>query len=338
MKARIKPRITLENRTPLQDVIPLATPFVLFIDPSNICNFKCKFCPSGDRKKIMQSGRKQKIMDFDLYVKLVDDLSHLPGKIKSVRLYKEGEPLINKRLPEMIEYLKKKQITESIEITTNGSLLTPETNLALIRAGLDRIVISIEALSGQKYEEVSNVKIDFNNFMESIHHLYENRGNCNVCIKSTDIGIEEEDTEKFYELFGEIADEIFIEHITPVWPDFDLSGIKTHFDTGLYGQQIESVNVCPYIFYSATINSDGSVSACFVDWEHKIIVGDIKSESFIDVWNGSRLTELRKQHLRTSRYNHNVCGHCGQLSFGSPDNIDTYAKQLLERFSSMEAE
>ena len=34
MKAQIKPRINLEGRTKLETVIPLETPFVVFVDPS----------------------------------------------------------------------------------------------------------------------------------------------------------------------------------------------------------------------------------------------------------------------------------------------------------------
>ena len=33
MKARLEPRINLHGRTPLETVIPLATPFVVFADP-----------------------------------------------------------------------------------------------------------------------------------------------------------------------------------------------------------------------------------------------------------------------------------------------------------------
>ena len=43
MKAQISPRIDLVNRTKLEEVIPLDTPFVVFVDPSDACNFKCKF-------------------------------------------------------------------------------------------------------------------------------------------------------------------------------------------------------------------------------------------------------------------------------------------------------
>ena len=63
MKAEIKPRIELENRTKLEEVIPLATPFVLFVDPSDICNFHCKFCPTGERRPA-GNGRKPRAHGF----------------------------------------------------------------------------------------------------------------------------------------------------------------------------------------------------------------------------------------------------------------------------------
>ena len=46
-EAKFKPRIDLENRT-VRDGASLSTPFIIFIDPSDACNFKCSFCPTGD--------------------------------------------------------------------------------------------------------------------------------------------------------------------------------------------------------------------------------------------------------------------------------------------------
>ena len=45
MKARLEPRINFEGRTALETVIPLATPFIVFVDPASSCNFKCTFLP-----------------------------------------------------------------------------------------------------------------------------------------------------------------------------------------------------------------------------------------------------------------------------------------------------
>ena len=58
MKAEIAPRIDLVNRTKLEEVIPLDTPFVVFVDPSDACNFKCKFCPTSDRDLMKEVGRQ----------------------------------------------------------------------------------------------------------------------------------------------------------------------------------------------------------------------------------------------------------------------------------------
>ena len=89
MKAKIKPRINLEGRTKLETVIPLSTPFVLFVDPSSACNFRCKFCPTGDRQLIKDTGRWQGTMKFDLYTKIIDDLKEFDRPLKVLRLYKE---------------------------------------------------------------------------------------------------------------------------------------------------------------------------------------------------------------------------------------------------------
>ena len=69
MKAEIKPRINLENLTRLEEVIPLSTPMVLFVDPASTCNFRCKFCPTGNPKLIKETGHWQRRMEFDLYKK-----------------------------------------------------------------------------------------------------------------------------------------------------------------------------------------------------------------------------------------------------------------------------
>ena len=90
MKAELKPRINLENRTRLEEVIPLSTPMILFVDPSSACNFQCTFCPTGDRELIKSTGRWQGHMDFDLYKKIIDDLKEFDKPLKVLRLYKEG--------------------------------------------------------------------------------------------------------------------------------------------------------------------------------------------------------------------------------------------------------
>jgi len=334
MKAQIKPRIDLLNRTKLETVIPLSVPFIINVDPADICNFQCKFCPTGDRKLMAKTpGRSHGIMDFELYKKIINDICEFEKPIKVLRLYKDGEPLLNPRLVEMIRYTKEKRCAERIDTTTNAVLLNPKKNTELIATGLDRINISIEGINAQQYWEFSKCKVDFEKLVENIRHLYENKKQCEIIIKINGDILSEDDKKKFYEIFGDIADGVYIEHIMACWPEFGIKEVEVNQELGLYGQPIKEIQVCPYVFYSFSINSDGLASLCFLDWSRKLIIGDAKKESVKDIWNGDKLSEYQKMFLQKKRKNHNICGGCGQMSHGLPDNIDDYAEELLDKLN-----
>jgi len=112
MKAKISPRINLQGRTKLEEIIPLTTPFVIFVDPADCCNFYCKFCPTGDRNLMKRVSRPFKVMDYLLYKKIIDDICEFDKPIKVLRLYKDGEPLLNPMFAEMIKYAKDKKCAE----------------------------------------------------------------------------------------------------------------------------------------------------------------------------------------------------------------------------------
>ena len=332
MKAKIKPRIDLENRTKLETVIPLETPFIIFIDPSDKCNFKCKFCPTGNTELMKNTtGRNFGAMDFNLYKKIINDLKEFEGKVKVIRLYKDGEPLLNKDFPNMISYAKKSPKVDRVDTTTNASLLNKDLSLKIIEAGLDRINISIEGMNSEQYLDFSKVKLDFNKLVENIAFFYENKKQCEVIIKINGDILTEEQKQDFYKIFGEIADGVNIESVMSCWPEFELDGIEVNMTRGLFGQDIKEVIVCPYVFYSMSINSTGIASACYLDWERKLIIGDANKEAVKDIWNSKEMNDLRKLFLRKERKSHPICKDCGQLTHGMPDNIDDYAEALLKK-------
>jgi radical SAM protein with 4Fe4S-binding SPASM domain len=138
----------------------------------------------------------------------------------------------------------------------------------------------------------------------------------------------------FFNIFGDIADRVFIEHVAPCWPEFEMNEISPNSEVGIYGQEIREVEVCPYIFYSLSINSDGKVSLCFLDWSRKLIVGDCRKESLKNIWNSELMFNYRFMHLSKQRKDHPVCANCGQLSHCLPDDIDAYAETLLTRLGN----
>lgn len=324
MKAKKVSRIRTENRTALQDVIPLETPFHIFLDPSAACNFKCKFCFNRDKSKTFH-----KIMEYELFEKIISDLKLFPDKLKILRLYKEGEPLLNKNLPKMIYHAKKNDVCEKVDFTTNGSLLGIGKNKELIDSGLDAIIISVQGINEKQYYETSGIKIDFEEYVKNIKNLYKNKENCRIHIKTTDTNMSGLNEKKFYDIFGDICDEISIDKVTPIWPDLEVDNSKGEFEYGIYGNKIDNIHICPYIFYSLTINSDGSVSSCFLDWKHSNILGDVNKHSFFKIWNSEEVFNIRKAHLKGNIDNYPICKNCGQLKYGMADNIDDYSEEIL---------
>lgn len=332
MKAEIKPRINLQGRTRLETVIPLATPFVVFVDPASVCNFKCKFCPTGDRPLIDATGRWQGRLHYDVFTKLVDDLAEFDQPLKVLRMYKEGEPLLNTRLPDMIRYAKASGHVPYIDTTTNGYLLTPKNVDALVDAGIDRINISVDGLSDEMFWDLTQTKVDFAQFVEQIKYLYANKGNCEICIKMLGDTLSEDEKKKFFDVFGNYCDRIALENLAPCWPEFDADvrmGIE--ITQGIYGQEIAEVDTCPYIFYSMAVNSDGTVSVCFLDWARKLVIGDVRTQSLKSIWNSDVMFEHQIAHLQGKRKENPTCAACGQLSHCMTDNIDPYVAELAER-------
>jgi radical SAM protein with 4Fe4S-binding SPASM domain len=333
VKARLQPRINLEDRTPLETVIPLATPFIVFVDPASACNFQCTFCPTGHRDMIEETGRYQGLMKLDLFRKIIDDLAAFDKPIKVLRMYKDGEPFMNKRLADMVRYAKASGRVDYIDTTTNGTFLSPERVGPVLEAGIDKINISVDGMNVDTYARFTRFKFDFRGFVDNVKWLYANRGNCEIAIKIPGELITEAERQEFFDTFGDHCDRIFVENFAPCWPEFDIekhTGVT--ISKGIYQQEIGLTDTCPYIFYGYSVNADGLVSSCFLDWGRKLIIGDVRRESMKEIWNSSRMNALRLQHLEGRRREHSVCGKCGQLSHCLPDNIDAHRETLLHRF------
>ncbi|MDD3795986.1 MAG: radical SAM protein, partial [Lachnospiraceae bacterium] len=294
------------------------------------------FWPSGDwgpPKKT--TGRGHGPMDFGLYKVLIDGMGDFKDKIKVIRLYKDGEPLLNPHFPEMVRYAKESGFFERVDTTTNASLLTPELSLQIIDAGLDRINISIEGVNAAQYQDFSRYNIDYDTFVKNITFFYEHRKQCEMNIKINGDILTEAQEQQFYATFGNITDGISVEHIIDYWPKFKQDKVTVNEAVGLLGNEIKEVCVCPYVFYEMAINSDGSYSLCRFDWNHSMLLGrelDVFS-SPRRVWDSTLLWEFQNMFLRGERTSraYLLCAKCGLLKQGSPEDIDEFSQLLLDR-------
>lgn len=233
----------------------------------------------------------------------------------------------------MVAYAKQNGQIPYIDTTTNGTLIDPERMGPLIEAGLDKINISVDGMNREQYQRFTKFDFDFDRFVDNIKWLYDNKKSCEIVIKIPRELITESQQQEFYDTFGDYCDRIFIENFAPCWPEFDIeerTGFK--ITQGIYQQAVTPTDTCPYIFYSMSVNADGLVSSCFLDWGRKLIIGDVRNESLKEIWHGKNINALRMQHLEGKRKQNPVCSQCGQLSHCLPDNIDIYRDDLLPRF------
>jgi MoaA/NifB/PqqE/SkfB family radical SAM enzyme len=339
LKARIKPGYD-QNRQKLSDIVPVSTPFTLFVTPAQVCNFRCNYCTHSltvDKKKEM--GFIQKLQDYDVFLKIAQQAAEFPQKFKRVLLTGLGEPLTNPQIPDMVAELVKLNVADNYEIFTNASLLTQDMSEKLIAAGLTCLRISIQGLTSEKYREVCGANVDFDNLVSNIRYFYENRKSCKVYIKIIDACLENEgEKEKFYEVFGDICDNIFVEHLVNAQPS-----MAEHYDDGVnnsvtfYGEKAEKREVCPYIFYTLQTDAMGNVFPCPpLGLPMGFSLGNIKDVSLKEIWNGRKLKDLRILHLKKCRNQLDVCGTCDNYMCFTPkeDNLDDSAEEIINRLNA----
>ena len=331
MKAKIMHKGS-QNRINLTDVIPLKTPFTINIEPSDKCNFRCKFCPTSNIDVMKTTpGRNYGNINFDLYKKVINDILDFKDNIKILNLYKDGEPLLHPNFAEMVEYAKKSDKFDKIATTTNAYLLNKELSSKIIDAGIDRINISIEGINEEQYYNMSNVKINFNKLVKNIEYLYNNKKQCEIAIKTVGNELSEKDKEQFYKIFGDICDIIFIEYAVPMWNNFNIKDIKNVENTSMFNKKVnKNLSVCPEIFYTLSVNSNGMISPCCQDWSRKLIIGDVNNERLIDIWNGNKLRNLQISHLKYGRKENDTCKTC-HIEYFLHDNIDDDTDIILSK-------
>lgn len=320
--------IRVAERQKLDEVIPLDMPYVLFIEPTNLCNMHCQFCPTGDRnlKKMRPNGS----MPWKRYCKVIADIEEFGKKLKRINFYKDGESLINKDFCGMVKLAKEKKVSESLWLKTNGLLLNPALNQGLIDSGLDMIGISVTHITKEGYKRISDVDVDYEKFKENIRDLYKRRKECKIYIKIADTGLSRLDKDMFYKEFGEISDYVAVEGLHG-WSMSDIKDFKMGTESKTFdGIPLRQKIVCPWPFYELAVNWDGSVSLCNEDWSHGTIVGNINKERLREIWKGKRLFEMQKMMLEGRRSENKVCANCYYLSC-APDNIDEHRFKILEK-------
>jgi radical SAM protein with 4Fe4S-binding SPASM domain len=281
-------------------------------------------------------------MSKETLYKIIDDASKFPEKINDLKFVGIGEELVNPLAAELISYAVKSNVSHTVELTTNGLLLTREISDALIDCGLSRIHFSIESLTCEGYKEICGRNVDVSALIDNIRYLYnekKKRGSkLIIYVKIPDISIStEEEKQRFFDIYGDICDEIFIECILPAWSDnlsdkfiYDnaVSLGKTEFDT-----PIVEKTVCTFPFYKMFISSDGRVRWCCEPRTIAAPLANVNEMSLVDIWNSRQLKEFYRLQLTGNRNSNPICKTCKIITNIGLDNIDNVKEILLNKIN-----
>lgn len=332
---------TDEPRHHLASELPLPAPYLVHVDPTNLCNFKCPFCPTGHPELLESVGRPSGRMDLALFDKIMNDMLMFPVKPKVLHLYKDGESLMHPEFGGMAMLAGKRNVADQINLTTNAALMTTKRAEEILDAGIDIVRVSVEHIHNAGYREKTVTFGNYDKIIRNVAGLYEERNRRNaktrIWVKILRLGLTDEEIEKFGNDFSGICDECLV--MTPMgWSrtdlyDFTLGSNPTTGDNGETPLRPDRI-VCPYPFYSLAINFDGSVSVCCADWSHGTVVGSVRDMALIDIWNGPAMQKLRILHLANRRFENSACANC-QTMQGLPDDsdLDDERDRLLSLFS-----
>ena len=342
MCAEIKPNFDTE-RQKLADIIPLPAPFTVYIEQTRYCNFKCFYCIHSTRDE--KNGPFQKLnyeikhMNEDDFNKIVNDLKEFPqGSIKRIVFSGLGEPLANPNLPKYVKRITESNIAKRVEIITNGLLLNQNNINELIKNGITNINISIQGLNAQTYSEVCSAKIDFNNFLNTLEYLYNNKKQAKIYIKIVDAALKNKDEEKlFYDTFSKYADRIYIEHLVQMQQS--LESIKDMVDgKSFYGEDvIADRKVCSPAFYFMQIGCDLDVFPCPVPGLSRALsMGNAKTQTLLDIWNGKKRLNFLKALLRFQKDKFLDCNGCTCYNAANhpTEYLDEDAEMILKKLES----
>jgi cyclic pyranopterin phosphate synthase len=123
----------------------------LRISVTDKCNFRCRYCMPAEGIELKP---REQILSFEEITRIVRAAARLG--IWKFRLT-GGEPMVRRDIEVLVGMISEVPGVRELSMTTNGSLLTPERAAELKEAGLDRVNISIDTLSPERFREVTGV-------------------------------------------------------------------------------------------------------------------------------------------------------------------------------------
>jgi radical SAM protein with 4Fe4S-binding SPASM domain len=301
----------LLNR-PVQWGYPVSVSF----EPTTSCNLRCPECPSGLR----QFSRPTGMLQNDLFKKTIDEIHK---ELLYLIFYFQGEPYLNPDFLEMVTYASDKKIYTAT--STNAHYLTDEVAKKTVESGLDRLIISIDGTTQDVYKQyrvggnLDKVLEGAKNIMKWKKELKSNTPF--VFFQFLVVKPNEHQVEDIKRLAKEAGvDEVRFKTAQVYQYETDPNNLIPTIDKysrykknkdGTYLAKNKLANRCWKMQHANVITWDGLVVPCCFDKDATHQLGNLKTQSFKEIWNNDNYKQFRNE-LMKSRKNIDICSNCSE--------------------------
>jgi len=311
--------------------LELVTNFPLQLDfeLNYSCNFSCENCTWSTESK--EGKGKNTWFPFELFKEIIDEA--IPKGLKSIRLNYLNEVLMRKDVDKFIKYARDAGILD-IYLTTNGSLLTKNMSKKLIKSGLMRLKISLDATTKETFDKIRKGG-NFEKILKNIDNFIELKKKMKSMLPTISVNFVKTNINK-HEL-----DDFILQWENKV----DSIGIQNLIDIMNKTENITKKTFnCNQPFIHLTIRYDGTVLPCCSFFGAEIPIALLKSEyplsnidniglldklykgklvmqSIEEIWNGEKMCEYREMHKKGEYWKNKVCKKCIDSSFNVDDTF-----------------
>ena len=288
-------------------------PISIAIEPTTSCNLRCPECPSGKREFTRPTGMLKEDFFTSTINELYKDLLYLV-------FYFQGEPYLNPRFLEMVNYASKKGIYTAT--STNAHYLDDNNARQTVISGLDRLIISIDGTTQETYAsyriggQLEKVIEGTKNIVKWKKLLKSNTPHIIfqfLVVKPNEHQIEE--VKALGKKLGvnevrlKTAQVYDYENGNSLIPGIDKYSRYHKQDDGTYTIKNKLLDHCWKLWHSCVITWDGLVVPCCFDKDARHQLGDLKELSFTQLWKSERYYHFRSTVLR-SRSEIDICKNC----------------------------
>ena len=288
-------------------------PMTISVEPTTACNLRCPECPSGLRAFSRPTGN----LKADFFKKTIDEIHK---ELMYLIFYFQGEPYINPEFLNMVKYAADKGIYTIT--STNGHFLNEENARKTIESGLDRLIISVDGTTQKVYENyrkegrLENVLKGASNIVKWKRKLKSKTPH--TIFQFLVVKPNEHQIPEIYRLAKTMGiDEVKLktaqvydyQNGNPLIPENEVYSRYQKQEDGSYTIKNELLNHCWKLWHSCVVTWDGMVVPCCFDKDATHRLGDLKEQSFKQVWQNESYTAFRTK-LLGGRNEIDICTNC----------------------------